>query len=134
MTLAVADSSAVVAMLTDVGSVGRWATASLLAADAVAAPALMPFDVANILRRLESAGRLSGDQAALAHADLLDLEVSLWPHEVMAGRAWELRANLTAYDAAYVALGELLGAPLITLDERIARAPAHECRILTPST
>lgn len=133
MTLAVVDSSAVVAVLTDAGSAGRWATERLLATDALAAPALMPFEVANILRRHEAAGLIGRDQAVQAHADLLDLDVQLWPHEATARRAWDLRATLTAYDAAYVALGEALVAPLITLDARIARAPGHDCRVLTPS-
>lgn len=133
MTQKVVDSSAVVAMLTDAGPDGRWATAELSDATTLVAPALMPFEVANILRRHELAGLLSRDQAAQAHADLMAFDVTLWPHEVVARRVWELRLNLTAYDASYVALGELLDAPLVTLDDRIARASGHRCHVRTPT-
>lgn len=57
--------------------------------------------------------------------DLLDVDVSLYPHAPLTGRIWELRENLTAYDAAYVALAEALDAPLITTDGRLARASGH---------
>lgn len=126
------DSSALIAFLADSGAAGQWATTRIGEATALAAPALLPFEAANILRRHEAADLLAQDQAAQAHADLLALDVELWPHHLLAARAWELRANLTAYDASYVALAELLEAPLITLDERIGRAPGHRCQVLTP--
>lgn len=127
----VCDASAVVAMLLDDGSDGAWAAGLMRDAD-LAAPALMPFEAANVVRRQEMAGLVSGDQAAQAHADLLDLDVERWPYDLLAGRAWELRANLSSYDAAYVALAESLGATLVTLDRRIARAPGPRCVVRTP--
>lgn len=133
MSQKVVDSSAVVAMLTDAGPDGRWATAELRDATELMAPALMPFEVDNILRRHELAGLLSRDQAAQAHADLVAFDVVAWPHEVVADRIWGLRSNLTAYDASYVALGELLDAPLVTLDDRIGRASGHRCEVRTPA-
>lgn len=127
----VGDASAVVAMLTDGGPVGAWAAGSLAGAD-LFAPHLMPFEVANILRRHEASGIVGADQAAQAHADLLDLPVELWPHEILAGRAWELRRNLTVYDGCYVALAEALEADLVTLDRRIGKAPGIRCRVSGP--
>jgi hypothetical protein len=81
----------------------------------------MPVEVANILRRAMLAGDVTDDVAALAHADLLALRVELFPYEAVAPRAWELRANLTAYDACYVALAEALRAPRHARPEAGAR-------------
>jgi predicted nucleic acid-binding protein len=75
---------------------------------------------------------LSKDLATIAHADLLTLPVELFPYHVTADRVWELRANLTCYDGAYVALAELLGAPLATLDLKLSRATGPRCEFVTP--
>ncbi len=127
----VCDASALVALLLDDGADGRWA-ADMLAGAELAAPSLATFEVANIIRRHLLAGLVSSDQAAQAHADLLDLAIECWPYGTLAPRAWELRRNLSSYDASYVALAELLNAPLATLDGRIARAPGVRCRVATP--
>jgi predicted nucleic acid-binding protein len=127
----VCDASAVVAMLLDAGPDGRWAADQLSGAD-LFAPALMPFECANVVRRQELSGAASTDQVAQAHADLLDLAVELWPYELLADRTWTLRSNLSCYDAAYVALAEILDAPLVTLDHRIRRAPGLRCSVATP--
>jgi predicted nucleic acid-binding protein len=129
--LLICDSSAVVAVLLDSGADGRWATAAMIGSQ-LAAPNLIRFEVANIIRRHELAGAVSSDQAAQAHADLLDLAIEEWPYEPLAKRAWALRRNLTIYDANYVALAELLGATLLTLDKRITRAPDVRCQVSTP--
>ena len=100
-------------MLLDAGSAGRWAADVLTGAN-LFAPTLMPFECANVVRRQELSGAVSTDQAAQAHADLLDLSVELWPYEVLANRVWNLRSNLSCYDAAYVALAEILDTSLIT--------------------
>ena len=121
----------VVAALVDTGPDGAWA-AELLASETLAAPHLMPVEVANILHRAGRAGELSRDVAALAHGDLLDLRVELFPYEPFAGRVWELIENLTAYDAWYVALAELIEAPLATLDEKLGRAPGTRCTFSIP--
>ncbi len=127
----VCDASAVVALLLDAGPDGRWSTASLTGAD-LAAPGLFAFEAANIIRRHELAALITTDQAAQAHADLLDLAVEHWPYDLLAPRAWELRTNLTTYDASYVALAELLGTTLVTLDRGIGAAPGVRCTVATP--
>lgn len=128
----VCDASALVAVLVDSGSGGRWA-AERIGRDALVAPHLLAFEVANVLRRHERAGLISADQAAQAHIDLIDLPIELWPYTLLAPRAWQLRSNLTLYDAAYVALAELAGATLVTLDEKLAGAPGIRCRVATPA-
>lgn len=127
----VCDASAVVAALLDSGSDGQWA-AQWMARAELFAPTLLPYECANIIRRQELSGAISADQAAQAHVDLVDLAVDLWPYDVLAARTWELRANLSIYDAAYVALAEILAAPLITLDRRIRRAPGVTCSVTVP--
>lgn len=127
----VVDASVVVAALVDTGRVGGWAE-SLLASDPLAAPHLMPVEVANILRRAVAAGEFSGDVAALAHADLLELRVEYVPYEPFAERVWEMRENVTAYDAWYVAVAEFLGATLATLDAKLTRAAGPRCTFVTP--
>jgi predicted nucleic acid-binding protein len=98
----------------------------------LAAPSLVRFESASIIRRHESAGIIGADQAAQAHADLLDLTIEEWPYELLAARTWQLRHSLSSYDASYVALAELIGATLVTLDERIRGAPGLRCAVATP--
>jgi predicted nucleic acid-binding protein len=128
----VCDATALVALLLDDGPDGRWVTGALAGAELVA-PSLVTFEAANIIRRLEVAALVSPDQSAQAHGDLLDLPIELWPYEILAARAWELRRNLSSYDASYVAVAEAVGATLVTLDRRIARAPGPRCRVDTPA-
>jgi predicted nucleic acid-binding protein len=128
----VADASVVVAALVDTGPTGRWAE-SLLATGDLAAPHLMLVEVANILRRAELVGDVSSATAALAHADLVELRVLLFPYEFVAERVWELRPDVTAYDAWYVALAEALGATLATLDVALSRAAGPRCEFVTPA-
>jgi predicted nucleic acid-binding protein len=120
-----------VALLLDGGPDGEWVTDAVAGAE-LAAPSLVGFETANIIRRHELAEIVSADQAAQAHADLLDLAIEMWPFELLAERAWQLRHNLSSYDASYVALAELIGAALVTLDERIGGAPGLQCEIMTP--
>ncbi len=129
MTL-VCDASAMVALLVDGGEAGEWTAATVMGHELIA-PHLMMFEVANILRRHELAGLVSADQSAQAHRDLLDLAIDLWPYEAVATRVWELRRNLSAYDAAYVATAEEAGVSLVTLDKRIGPPTVH-CDVLSP--
>lgn len=128
----VVDASCVVAALVDDGPVGRWAEAHVLSG-ALAAPHVMPAEVSNVLRKAAGAGLLSSDVASLAHRDLDALPIQLLAYSPFADRVWELRSNLTAYDAWYVALAESLDAPLATLDHRLSRAPGVRCRVVTPA-
>jgi predicted nucleic acid-binding protein len=125
----VCDASAVVALLLDSGPDGQWATECLSGAE-LFAPSLLPYQYANIIRRHELAGLVSADQAAQSHADLGDLPVNMWPYELLSARVWQLRTNLSSYDASYVALAEAIGADLITLDRRIQRAPGIACSVV----
>jgi len=127
----VCDASAIVAVLLDAGETGDWA-AQTIASGPIAAPALVTYETANVIRRHELAGEISTDQAAQAHADLLALAIQLWPYELLAKRAWELRQNLSVYDAAYVAAAEVTELTLVTLDTRLAKAPGVRCTIATP--
>lgn len=92
-------------------------------------PQLLPLEVASALRRFAVAGQLSQRGARLALAKLAALPLTLHPHPQLMPRIWELRANLTIYDACYVAAAETLGLPLITSDARLSRAPGPRCTI-----
>jgi predicted nucleic acid-binding protein len=128
VTILVLDSSAVVALLVDDGEAGAWVADQVADCD-FSGPELLPFEAANVLRRLSLSGVLSTEEAALAHADLLDLPVETWPYVALARHAWELRGALTVYDASYVAVAQVVDAPLITLDRRLARAGVTHCEI-----
>jgi predicted nucleic acid-binding protein len=127
----VVDASFLVAVLVDAGAEGRWARATL-AEGAPVAPELVLVETTNVLRRLERTSDISEFQAAIAQRDLLRLRIETFPFEPLAARVWALRKNLTAYDAWYVALAEALGAPLATLDRRLARAAEGACETMTP--
>jgi predicted nucleic acid-binding protein len=92
-------------------------------------PHLADLEVAQTLRRYERAADLDEDQAAEAFRAFLMLDLERHDHEPLLPRAWQLRANLTAYDAVYVALAEALEVPLVTCDARIARAPGLGRRV-----
>lgn len=92
-------------------------------------PHLLDLEVVQALRRYVAIGSLGSERARMALENLLDLDFVRHEHDVLLLRIWALRENLTAYDAAYVALAEGLKAPLLTLDRRLASAPGHRARI-----
>jgi predicted nucleic acid-binding protein len=96
-------------------------------------PAVFDLEVLHALRGLEAARRLSPDSLGAALIDLTDLRAVRHGHEQLRPRVWGLRHNLTAYDAAYVALAELLDAPLLTSDRALSRSSGHTARIELPS-
>ena len=93
------------------------------------APHLVDIEVAQVLRRYVKKGLITGSRGDQALEDLVDLSLTRYPHDVLLSRIWVLRDNLTAYDAAYVALAEALDAPLVTCDSKIAAAPGHRARV-----
>lgn len=86
------------------------------------APHLLDLEVGQVLRRLAREGAVPAHRADQAIEDLLDLRIARYPHFLLLPRIWQLRHNLSAYDAAYVALAENLGARLLTRDARLASA------------
>jgi predicted nucleic acid-binding protein len=126
----VVDASALIHLLAD-DEVGEWVREEIDGLD-LHAPELVMFETANVLRHHERDGILSADMAALVMADLVALPIELCSFAPLAQRVWELRHNLTAYDAAYVALAELGEVGLVTIDRRLAKAPGVRCTIVAP--
>jgi predicted nucleic acid-binding protein len=93
------------------------------------APHLLDIETTQILRRFVRKGEVTPDRARQVLEDLADLPVERYAHDFLLPRVWSLRQNLTAYDAVYVALAEVLGATLLTRDARISRAPGHAVRV-----
>lgn len=100
-----------------------------LRGEQLAAPELIDLEVLSTLRRAARAGALDNRRSSQALADLAALPLKRISHLPLLPRVWELRENLTAYDAAYVALAEALGAPLLTADGPLARAPGVRCKV-----
>jgi len=93
------------------------------------APHLLDIEVAQVVRRYAAKGEIDGERGRAALADLADFPLHRYPHELLLPRVWDLRHNLTAYDAVYVALAEALDAPLLTRDQRLAAAAGHHARV-----
>lgn len=125
----VLDASAIIEILlqTEVGA--PLSDRLLTLESSLHAPHLLDVEVAQVLRRLVREGQLTAERASEALLDLRDLPVERYSHEFLLPRIWSLRHNLTAYDATYVALTELLSATLLTRDSRISRAPGHSARV-----
>ena len=124
----VVDASVLATALADDGVDGDTARGRLRAQQ-LAAPELVDLEVASVLRRQLSLARLEVRRARLALEDLFDLPMFRAQHRPLLGRCWELRDNLSIYDAAYVALAEALGTPLLTADARLAKAPGLKCTV-----
>ena len=118
----------IAAALADDGSDGEKARRRLAGED-LAAPELIDLEVASVWRRSVRLGELTPRRARLALADLAALPVSRASHGGLVARCWELRDNLTVYDAAYVALAEALQVVLVTADRRIAGAAGIKCEV-----
>ena len=124
----VVDASVLATSLGDDGHDGDQARARLRG-ERLTAPELVDLEVVSVWRRQVRAGALDIRRAALALADLGALPLRRAPHRPLLARCWELRDNLTIYDAAYVALAEALGVLLLTGDARLARATGPACTI-----
>lgn len=127
----VADASALVALITRIGGDGAW-VADTLTGQAIVAPHHARVETAHSLRRQEHLGRITRAAARAAHEELVALGIEEFPYSPFAPRIWELRHNLTPYDAWYVALAEALDAPLATLDRRLGRADGPRCEFFMP--
>ncbi len=124
----VVDASVLVVALADDGADGDHAR-QRLRGEELAAPELIDLEVASVLRKQFAMGSLDSRRAQLSLTDMADLAIQRTPHLPLLARCWELRENMTIYDAAYVALAEVLEAILLTADTRMARAPGPRCSI-----
>lgn len=125
----VVDASVMAPALGDDGPDGDLARARLRG-ERLVAPYLIDLEVVSVWHRQVAAGAMDVRRAELALADLVATPIRRAPHEPLLPRCWQLRANLTTYDAAYVALAEALGAPLVTADRRLGRAVGIRCEII----
>ncbi len=125
----VVDASALIEWLLQTPAGAQVEERIFLAGANMHAPHLLDIEVAQVVRRYVTAGAITASRGQEALRDLLDLPLTRYPHDLFLGRIWELRDNLTAYDAVYVALAEALGAPLITCDRKLAAVPGHRARI-----
>jgi len=127
--LIVIDASAALELLLASPTGGRVAERAFGQAESMCAPHLIDLEVAQVLRRYTLSGDMEPSRAAEALQDFLDLSIERYPHDLFLTRIWQMRHNLTAYDAAYVALAEALGAVLLTTDARLAAAPGHDAQV-----
>jgi predicted nucleic acid-binding protein len=125
----VVDASVVAPLIADGGPDGEQFRAAVRG-QTLAAPDLLRLEVLSVVRRHLAAGTVSPRQANNAVDDLLALPIVLYPTTPLLRRCWELRANVTAYDACYVALAETLDVALMTADVRLANAPGTRCSFL----
>jgi predicted nucleic acid-binding protein len=125
----VLDASAAVELVLRTPTGARVAARLRGLGETLHAPHLLDVEVASVLRRQEMLRLISTRDAEQAFADLDLLGVTRYPHEPFLGRIWELRRNVTAYGACYVALAEALGAPLLTCDARLAASSGHRALI-----
>lgn len=124
----VIDASAVVDVLLG-DSDDATVRALRLTEEALHAPHLLDVEVLHAVRGLLLRGGIDQQRADLAVADLAQLEITRYPHTALRSRVWQLRDNLSAYDATYVALAEVLDMPLLTADKRLATAPGVTAQI-----
>jgi predicted nucleic acid-binding protein len=125
----VVDASVLANAIGDDGSDGWQARAELRRADALSAPDLVDVETVAVLRKRWLAKAITANRFSTAISDLADLGIDRYPALPLMRGAYELRANVTAYDAAYVALAEGLDCPLITADARLAKAPGLRCQV-----
>jgi predicted nucleic acid-binding protein len=127
--LIVIDASAVLEVLLNTAASARVAERLFARNDILHAPHVLDLEIAQVLRRYTLSGEMDAERSEQALEDLADLPLNRYPHDVFLFRIWALRRNLTAYDAAYVALAEALDVPLVTRDTALASAPGHRARV-----
>jgi predicted nucleic acid-binding protein len=125
----VLDAAAAVDLLLERGERGEWVRGIVASRDRVASPHIIEVEVASVLRRLERRAEISTRLGVRALSELTLLPMLRYPTTALLGRVWQLRAALTPYDAAYVALAEALAVPLVTTDARLGRSHSHRAEI-----
>lgn len=125
----VVDASAILELLLRTPAAAAVEEALFEPGQTLHAPHLLDLEVAQVLRRYAMTAQVARGRCRDALDDLADLPLNRYPHDVMLPRIWALGSNMTAYDAAYVALAEALDAPLLTRDGRLAAAPGHRARM-----
>ncbi len=124
----VVDSSAILEVLLQTDSAPQ-VEERLFGPHTLHAPHLLDLEVAQVLRRYERAQVLSARRGREAIRDLAGFRIRRYPHDLFMPRIWTLRSNATAYGASYIALAEALGAPLVTMDRRMAGIPGHDAAV-----
>jgi predicted nucleic acid-binding protein len=125
----VADASAVLEILLQRPAAETVAERLFRPRHALHAPHLLDVEVAQVLRRHVASRELDGERGRLALLDLADMPLRRHPHTMLLERVWDVRHTLSAYDAVYVALAELLDAPIVTCDRRLAEAHGHGAKV-----
>lgn len=125
----VVDASAVIEVLLNTSTGVQLAERVFDPDETLHAPHLLDVEVVQVLRRYTRAGELDAARGLQALEDLADFPLTRYPHDLFLLRIWELRHNVSAYDAAYIALAEALGAPLLTRDAALASAPGNRAQI-----
>lgn len=115
------DASAILEVLLQTPAAQRVSRVLFAASQTLHAPHLIDLEIAQVLRRYVRSASISADRGAEALSDFLDLPLTRYPHFALLTRVWQMRHNVTAYDATYLALAEALDAPLITRDRALAR-------------
>lgn len=123
----VADASVIIELLLNTDA--AEAIAERLDGEPLHAPEILDLEVLQVLRRYRLREHLTARRAGEAVNDLALLRIERHGHGAHRDRIWQLHENLTAYDAAYVSVAEVLDVPLVTLDARLARSTGHEARI-----
>jgi predicted nucleic acid-binding protein len=125
----VVDASSMLEVLLNTPDGTRISDRFFSAGETLHAPHLLDLEVAQVLRRYACSGEMKPERGLEALEDLSDLPLQRCPHDLCLARTWELRGNLTAYDAAYVALAETLGAPLVIRDRALASRGIHRAAV-----
>jgi predicted nucleic acid-binding protein len=126
----VVDASAMLEVLLNSPAAPAIGSRMFAPGEVLHAPHLIDVEVMQVLRRYSMAKSLGSARARQAFEDYMNIPLERFPHDVLLPRIWELRHNLTAYDAAYVALAEALDAPLLTCDRTMRSAKGHRANVL----
>lgn len=130
-TMLVVDALCLFVVITE-GSLAEKTRRTLVASDELSAPSIIDLEVVGLLRRDTLHHGLESGRAEIALAELNDWPGERVPLRALNARVWQLRYNVRTWDAYYVALAEYLGAPLVTLDRRLASADGPECTFIVP--